>query len=94
MDIVEIIDGYAMQTANLILVYAWAGWAFIMLPSLAVLLATGWAIKAAANKVAENMMLLYRLSTMQYYFHKMEKNGTHSLRKEAYKPMPDQKSNN
>ena len=92
LDKITTLNEYGMQTANLVLVYAWAGWALIMMPTLFVLLATGWVLKCVANKLAENMMTVYRLSAIQHYFHLMEKNGTHSLRKEVVKPVPKAES--
>ena len=85
MDIVNTLNEYGMQIANLLFIYAWAGWVLLMLPTLLVLLATGWALKYAANRAAYSLMDVYKLSAIRYYFRLMEKNGTHALKKEADK---------
>lgn len=70
-----------METANIIIIYAWIGWAVLMIPTLFALAITAWGIKKLANYLAGRLMMIYRLECIRYYFDKMEKEGTHAFRK-------------
>lgn len=71
-----------MQIATDVLIYAWIGWAVLMLPTLAVLGLTSWGIAHIGNVILTNLKAVYKYECIQYYFQKMEKEGTHAFRKD------------
>lgn len=71
-----------MQLATDVLIYAWIGWAVLMLPTLCVLGATLWVLRKVANRIADKLTQIYRFECIQHYFQKMEKEGTHAFRKD------------
>ena len=76
-----------METATIIMIYAWIGWLVIMIPTLLLLSLTAWLIGKAASKIASSLVDIYKLESIRYYFKKMEKQGTH-----AFKVKPDKET--
>lgn len=73
-----------MNLATDILIYAWVGWAVIMLPTLVVLVITACLLCYFCDKILKGLSTIYRLECIRHYFEKMEKEGTH-----AFKTKPD-----
>lgn len=69
-----------MEIATDILVYAWLGWAVIMIPTLCVLAVTSWALGKVSNRIYKRLTAIYRGECIKYYFNKMEKEGTHAFK--------------
>ena len=69
-----------MNIATDVLIYAWIGWAVLMLPTLAVLALTSWGIAHIGNVMLTNLRAIYRYECIRYYFDKLEKEGTHVFR--------------
>lgn len=78
-----------MGIATDILVYAWIGWAVVMLPTFAVLLLTSWGIARLGNAIYSNLKGIYKLECIDYYFEKMELEGTHVFKKKPESSTPD-----
>lgn len=72
-----------MEIATNILIYAWIGWAVLMLPTVAVLSLTSWGIAHIGNVILTNLRAIYRYECIKYYFEKLEKEGNHVFKKEV-----------
>lgn len=69
-----------MFSATDILVYAWIGWITVMIPTAIVLYGTSYLIAHIGNVIYTNLKAIYRLQSIDYYFEKMENEGTHAFK--------------
>jgi hypothetical protein len=70
-----------MEYATQILIYAWVGWAVLMLPTLFVLWVTSVGLVCLSNRIYRTLANIYKQECIAHYFNKMEKEGTHAFKK-------------
>lgn len=70
-----------METATMIIVYAWIGWAVLMVPTMLVLWLSSLLLILLSNRNYRSLTNIYREECIKHYFQKMEKEGTHAFKK-------------